>query len=103
MDKGCNFYHIIFHKMFTKFGKLFLFFFVTFKSSINFEKKITYDGEKYFNYSNIGFKNCGEIFITQLLTKFCDSLKFSPKFEDFFLFTSDPMGPTSRHVELILV
>ena len=87
--------------MFTKFGKLFLFFFVTFESTKNFDEKITNDGEKYF--TNIGFKNCGEIFITQLLTKFCDSLKFSPKFEDFSLFTSDPMGPTSRHVELILV
>ena len=67
--------------MFTKFGKLFLFFFVTFESTKNFEEKITKYGEKYFRKKSFQ-KNCENI-LTIFITKFGDSLKFSQNFVKF--------------------
>ena len=71
-------YHQIwwFSEIFTKFCEISPQFFVTFKFTTIVEEKITKYGENYFT-KNV-FKKFGGDFLTTFITKFSDSLKFSP-------------------------
>ena len=84
-------YHQIwwFHKIVTKFCEFFSPIFVTSKFTKILEEKITKHGENYFTKKC--FNKICEDFLTPFITKFSDSLKFSPNLVNIFsIFLSPP-------------